>query len=40
LGFEKTAVLPGFVIDAAGRESDIVLMIKSLAPAERDFGHA
>ncbi len=33
LGFQKAAVLPGFVMDAAGRESDIVLMIKSLAPA-------
>ena len=34
LGFEKAAVLPGFVMDAEGRESDIVLMIKALAPAE------
>jgi L-amino acid N-acyltransferase YncA len=40
LGFAKTAVLPGFVMDAAGRESDIVLMIKSLAPAESEFRHA
>jgi L-amino acid N-acyltransferase YncA len=40
LGFEKTAVLPGFVMDAAGRESDIVLMIKALAPAEKEFSHA
>ena len=40
LGFGKAAVLPGFVIDAAGRESDIVLMIKSLVPAESEFGHA
>jgi L-amino acid N-acyltransferase YncA len=39
LGFGKSAVLPGFVIDAAGRESDIVLMIKSLAPAESEFSH-
>ncbi len=40
LGFRKAAVLPGFVIDAAGRESDIVLMIKSLAPAESEFAYA
>jgi L-amino acid N-acyltransferase YncA len=40
LGFEKAAVLPGFVMDAAGRESDIVLMIKALAPAEKEFRHA
>jgi L-amino acid N-acyltransferase YncA len=33
MGFEKAAVLQGFVMDAEGRESDIVLMIKSLAPA-------
>ena len=39
LGFEKAAVLPGFVMDAAGRESDIVLMIKFLAPAESEFSH-
>jgi L-amino acid N-acyltransferase YncA len=38
--FEKAAVLPGFVMDAAGRESDIVLMIKSLAPAESEFRQA
>jgi L-amino acid N-acyltransferase YncA len=37
LGFEKVAVLKGFVMDAEGRESDIVLMIKSLA--ESDFRH-
>jgi L-amino acid N-acyltransferase YncA len=40
LGFGKAAVLPGFVMDASGRESDIVLMIKSLVPAEREFSHA
>ncbi len=40
LGFDKAAVLPGFVMDAAGRESDILLMMKSLAPAESEFGHA
>lgn len=40
LGFEKAAVLPGFVMDTAGRESDIVLMIKSLSPAESEFRHA
>ena len=40
LGFEKAAVLPGFVMDAEGRESDIVLMIKSLSPAESEFRHA
>jgi L-amino acid N-acyltransferase YncA len=39
LGFEKAAVLKGFVMDTAGRESDIVLMIKSLAPAESEFRH-
>ncbi len=33
MGFEKAAVLQGFVMDAEGNESDIVLMIKSLAPA-------
>ncbi len=33
LRFQKAAVLPGFVMDAAGHESDIVLMIKTLAPA-------
>jgi len=38
--FQKAAVLPGFVMDAAGRESDLVLMIKSLGPAEREFRHA
>ncbi len=35
LGFTKAAVLTGFAMDAEGRESDIVLMIKSLAPAGR-----
>lgn len=40
LGFEKAAVLQGFVMDKAGHESDIVLMIKSLAPAESEFRHA
>jgi L-amino acid N-acyltransferase YncA len=40
LGFVKAAVLPDFVVDAAGRESDIVLMMKTLAPAEREFAHA
>jgi L-amino acid N-acyltransferase YncA len=40
LGFAKAAVLQGFVMDAACRESDLVLMIKSLAPAEREFAHA
>ncbi len=35
LGFEKAAVLQGFVMDATGHESDIVLMIKTLAPAAR-----
>jgi L-amino acid N-acyltransferase YncA len=39
-GFEKVAVLPGFVRDPQGRESDIVLMIKALAPAEKEFQHA
>ena len=39
LGFEKAAVLQGFVMDKAGHESDIVLMIKSLGPAEREFSH-
>jgi len=38
--FQKAAVLPGFVMDVAGRESDLVLMIKSLGPAEREFRHA
>jgi L-amino acid N-acyltransferase YncA len=38
LKFHKAAVLPGFVMDAAGRESDLVLMIKPLAPAE--FHHS
>jgi L-amino acid N-acyltransferase YncA len=40
LGFDKAAVLPGFVMDAAGQESDIVLMIKALSPAESEFRHA
>jgi L-amino acid N-acyltransferase YncA len=39
-GFEKVAVLPGFVRDADGRESDIVLMIKPLAPAEQEYQRA
>jgi len=39
LGFEKVAVLQGFVMDKAGHESDIVLMLKSLAPAESEFRH-
>jgi len=39
LGFEKAAVLQGFVMDKEGRESDIVLMTKSLAPAESEFHH-
>jgi L-amino acid N-acyltransferase YncA len=30
LGFEKVAVLQGFVMDKEGRESDIVLMLKPL----------
>ncbi len=33
LGFEKVAVLKGFVMDKEGRESDIVLMMRSLAKA-------
>jgi L-amino acid N-acyltransferase YncA len=37
LKFHKAAVLPGFVTDAAGRESDLVLMIKPLATAEGKF---
>ncbi|MGB8993004.1 MAG: GNAT family N-acetyltransferase [Desulfobaccales bacterium] len=40
LGFEKAAVLKGFVMDKDGRESDIVLMTKSLAPAESEFRHS
>ncbi len=35
LGFEKVATLKGFAMDKEGRESDIVLMIKTLAPAKR-----
>jgi L-amino acid N-acyltransferase YncA len=38
-GFEKAAVLEGFAMDKDGQESDIVLMIKSLAPAESEFHH-
>lgn len=40
LGFETAAVLPGFVMDAAGRESDIVLMIKSLGPGPGNLAQA
>ena len=40
LGFQKAAVLPGFVMDAAGRESDIVLMIKSLMPDPGNLAQA
>jgi len=39
LKFQKAAVLPGFVMDAAGRESDLILMIKPLASAAREFQH-
>jgi L-amino acid N-acyltransferase YncA len=39
LGFEKAAVLQGFAMDKEGRGSDIVLMIKALAPAESEFRH-
>ena len=39
LGFGKAAVLKGFAMDTEGRESDIVLMTKSLAPAESEFRH-
>ena len=39
LGFEKAAVLEGFVMDKDGQESDIVLMIKSLALAGSEFHH-
>jgi L-amino acid N-acyltransferase YncA len=39
LGFEKAAVLEGFAMDKDGQESDIVLMIKSLVPAESEFHH-
>ena len=39
LGYEKAAVLKGFVMDKEGRESDIVLMTKALAPAESEFRH-
>jgi len=39
LGFAKAAVLEGFVMDKDGQESDIVLMIKSLAPAASEFPH-
>lgn len=34
LGFEKVTVLKGFVMDIEGRESDLVLMIKSLLEPE------
>ncbi|MGA7576540.1 MAG: N-acetyltransferase family protein [Desulfobaccales bacterium] len=37
MGFAKAAVLEGFAMDRAGQESDIVLMIKSLAPAASEF---
>lgn len=40
LGFEKTAVLKGFAMDTEGRESDIVLMVKSLAPGESRAANA
>ncbi len=39
MGFAKAAVLEGFALDKDGQESDIVLMIKSLAPAESEFHH-
>ncbi len=38
LGFEKVAVLKGFVRDKDGRESDIVLMLKRLAAAKTSSG--
>ncbi|MGD0970359.1 MAG: hypothetical protein ABSA04_03000 [Desulfobaccales bacterium] len=38
-GFEKAAVLEGFAMDKDGQESDIVLMIKSLALAGSEFHH-
>lgn len=31
MGFEKVVVLQGFVRDAQGQESDLILMIKSLS---------
>jgi L-amino acid N-acyltransferase YncA len=34
LGFEKVTVLKGFVMDIEGRESDLVLMVKSLSEPE------
>jgi L-amino acid N-acyltransferase YncA len=34
LGFEKVTVLKGFVRDIEGRESDLVLMVKSLSEPE------
>jgi L-amino acid N-acyltransferase YncA len=34
LGFEKVTVLQGFVMDKEGRESDLVLMVKSLSEPE------
>ncbi len=39
LGFAKAAVLEGFALDKDGQESDIVLMIKSLAPAAGELPH-
>ena len=39
LGFAKAAVLEGFAMDKDGQESDIVLMIKSLAPAASEVPH-
>lgn len=38
LGFEKVAVLKGFVRDKDGRESDIFLMLKPLAGAKISAG--
>jgi L-amino acid N-acyltransferase YncA len=39
MGFAKAAVLEGFALDKDGQESDIVLMIKSLAPAAGEVPH-
>jgi hypothetical protein len=39
LAFEKAAVLEGFAMDKDGQESDIILMIKSLALAGSVFHH-
>ncbi len=39
MGFAKAAVLEGFAMDKDGQESDIVLMIKSLAPAASEVPH-